>query len=168
VYRTQHWTEQRQARIRGLIQTLYATAAELEEEFEGRSIALGGQLIGSIGEVVAAYAFDLILHPAGDHTHDAVSPTGVPVQIKLAGGLRPLGLNSEPRHLLVLQLQDDNFQVAYNGPGAPVWSACGPAAGNGQRPISLAALHRLNLRVPPHAQLTQYRNFPEVRSALAV
>jgi hypothetical protein len=78
----QVWHEDRSARLRDLISQLYAVVASLEEEFEGRKFTPDGHLVGSIGEVVAAYAFNLKLLPASNATHDAEAPDGTLVQIK--------------------------------------------------------------------------------------
>jgi len=51
--------------------------AELEKEFEGRRFTPDGHLVGSIGEVVAAYAFGLKLLPASNERHDAVAANGI-------------------------------------------------------------------------------------------
>jgi hypothetical protein len=57
------WSEQRLANIRALIRGLYRVVSELEKEFEGRKFTPDGHLVGSIGEVVAAYAFGLRCSP---------------------------------------------------------------------------------------------------------
>ena len=60
------WDERRLAKMRTLIRQLYAVVSELEKEFEGRRFTPDGHLVGSIGEVVAAYAFGLKLLPASN------------------------------------------------------------------------------------------------------
>ena len=42
---------------------LYTASDGLEQMFPGRKFTLDGHLVGSIGEVVAAYIFDLDLKP---------------------------------------------------------------------------------------------------------
>jgi hypothetical protein len=50
------WSAERTAKMRDLIRQLYSVVAALEEEeFEGRKFTPDGHLVGSIGEVVAAY-----------------------------------------------------------------------------------------------------------------
>ena len=125
---------------------MYSVVKELEEEFvnEERKFTLDGHLVGSIGEVVAAYAFGLTLYPPGIETHDAEAEDGKRVQVKLTGGTNSISLSSKPDHLIVLQLRDYQFSVVYNGPGAAVWDRCGgdPAI-RGQRPIRLSILRSL-------------------------
>lgn len=99
-----NWSEERLCKFRRLIQDFYSVVSELESEF-GRKFTPDGHLVGSIGEVVAAYAFGLRLLPASADTHDALAPdSSTPVQIKLTGGTRCVSLNNEPIHLIVLQL----------------------------------------------------------------
>jgi hypothetical protein len=81
-----NWTVARKAKLRGLIGQLYQIVSALEEEFEGRRFTPDGHLVGSIGEVVAAYVFNLTLLPAGNAIHDAEAQDGTLVQVKLTGG----------------------------------------------------------------------------------
>ncbi len=72
----QAWSAERTAKVRDLIKRLYAVVAALEQEFEDRKFTPDGHLVGSIGEVVAAYAFGLKLLPASTEGHDAVAADG--------------------------------------------------------------------------------------------
>jgi hypothetical protein len=139
----QVWSEDRKTRLRELIGQLYRVVAELEKEFEGHRFTPDGHLVGSIGEVVAAYAFSLTLLPASNAIHDAQSPDGRLVQIKLTGGTGGVSLYSEPQHLLVLQLRATRFVTVYNGRGSVAWENCGRPQKNGQRTVSLAKLRKL-------------------------
>lgn len=140
----QVWSEDRKARLRELIRQLYGVVASLEEEFEGRRFTPDGHLVGSIGEVVAAYAYSLTLLPASNAIHDAMASDGTFVQIKLTGGSTSVSLYSEPQHLLVLQLVNNTFKTVYNGRGSVAWQGCRPQAKNGQRSIGLSKLRRLD------------------------
>lgn len=157
----QVWREDRSAKLRDLIRQLYAVVAALEEEFEGRKFTPDGHLVGSIGEVVAAYAFNLTLLPASNATHDANAEDGTLVQIKLTGGNGSVSLYSKPQHLIVLQLRNGEFTTVYNGPGLEVWQNCRPRASNGQRAISLSRLRALNAESTQ--ALEQSNSFPSLR-----
>ena len=164
---TQHdpWTKDRIDKVRHLIRSLYAVVKELEDEFvdENRKFTLDGHLVGSIGEVVAAYSFGLTLYAAGERTHDAESDDGKKVQIKLTGGNRSVALSSNPDHLIVLQLREFKFCVVYNGPGAQVWDQCrGDLGAPGQHQISLATLRELQLNVTEPSRIKQKRDFPDL------
>ncbi len=45
--------------VKGLLDQLYAASGRLEALFPGRKFTLDGHLVGSVGEVIAAYMFDL-------------------------------------------------------------------------------------------------------------
>lgn len=152
------WPEGRKEKLCSLIGQLYRIVAALEEEFEGRRFTPDGHLVGSIGEVVAAYAFNLTLLPASNEKHDAKSRDGRQVQIKLTGGDRSVSLYNEPQHLLVLQLKNDGFAIVYNGRGSVAWQNCRAGAKNGQRSIALSTLRQLDKEEPD--KLPQVNPFP--------
>ena|SRR5437879_5047135 len=106
--------------------------------------------------------FGLTLYPPSIETHDAESEDRKKVQIKLTGGNRGVSLYSAPDYLIVLQLSNGKFVIVYNGPGAPVWAKCGPRAKNGQRPITLSALRRLQLIVPDSERIVLKRELPNL------
>ncbi len=139
--------------IPDLVKRLYAIVAELEAHFPGRPFTPDGHLVGSLGEVLAAYHYGLALLPCSAYAHDAVTSTGVRVQIKATQG-RSIGLRHEPDYLLVLRLaQDGTAEEVFNGPGALAWSASGAKQSNGQRPISVTKLRALMLQVPQGERL---------------
>ena len=139
---------------------LYTASDGLEQMFPGRKFTLDGHLVGSIGEVVAAYIFDLDLNPASTLGHDARSQDGRNVEIKLTQG-RGVAIRHEPEHLIVLHRPKGGpMRVVYNGPGAPVWAAARAKQNNGQRPISLARLSRLVETLSHNDPLPQIRMPP--------
>ena len=123
-----------------MVSQLCSLVDHLEDLFPGRKFTLDGHLVGSIGEVLAASMYGLELLPASAETHDARSPDGALVQIKMTQG-KSIGIRSEPEHLIVLRLRrDGSVTEGYNGPGAPAWHASGKMQKNGQRRISLRRL----------------------------
>ena len=137
------------------IKALYAISRELEQLFPGRHYTPDGHMIGSIGEALAASCYGLELFTAGAETHDAKAPDGRLVQIK-ATQIDRVALSSEPEWLLVLKIHPDGtFTEEYNGPGALAWGHCGKMQKNGQRPISLAELRKLQAEVPIDQRLRQ-------------
>ncbi|TDW62818.1 hypothetical protein EDF57_107216 [Novosphingobium sp. PhB55] len=74
------------AEVRTLLDSLYGSAERLEALFPGRKFTLDGHLVCSIGEVIAAYMFDLPLDPASTMVHDALCPAGRRVEIKFTQG----------------------------------------------------------------------------------
>ena len=136
------------------IRDLYRIVDGLDAEYSRYpcSFLLDGNLLGSIGEVYAAEHYGLELFTAAHAKHDARTLDGTDrqVQIKVTqerAKKKVVGLRSEPDYLLVLQVGDDGeFREVYNGPGSGVWNRVKdkPAPSNGQRPVSLALLERLN------------------------
>ncbi|MDT0683081.1 hypothetical protein RM543_10320 [Roseicyclus sp. F158] len=148
------------AQVAALLDDLYTAADGLEQLFPGRKFTLDGHLVGSIGEVTAAYMFDLDLNPASTLGHDARSRCGRNVEIKLTQG-RGVAIRHQPDHLLVLHRPVGGpMAVIYNGPGAIPWDASGAMQKNGQRPISLSRLRLLSKDVADHARLPIMREPP--------
>ena len=141
------------SQIPGLVGCLYDFVSELEALFPGRYFTPDGHLVGSLGEVLAAYRYGLELLPASAERHDARTPSGALVQIKATQGKR-VSLRSEPDHLIVLLItRDGRAEEIFNGPGSLAWNETSQLQRNGQCPISLAKLRALLDRVPPEARL---------------
>ncbi|WP_068302665.1 hypothetical protein [Pararhodobacter sp. CCB-MM2] len=105
------------AHVTALLDDLYTAADGLERIFPGRKFTLDGHLVGSIGEVVAAYMFDLDLNPASIHGHDARARDGRQVEIKLTQG-RGVAIRREPERLIVLHRPVGGpIRVIFNDPG---------------------------------------------------
>ena len=81
--------------------------------------------------------------------------TSVAEKIK-ATQIDRVALSSEPEWLLVLKIHPDGtFTEEYNGPGALAWGHCGKMQKNGQRPITLTALRKLQAEIPVDKRLPQ-------------
>jgi hypothetical protein len=156
------WKPERLARVRDLIRQLFTVVHELTNEFSEhkRRFTLDGHLIGSIGEVVAAYAFNLELLPTGTRGHDAKTSDGRLVQIKITGGKEGVVLSSPPDHLIVLQLLQKGILLIYNGPGDIVWEKCGLPRRSGERWIGLTKLQGLDNDAQP--KIIRVRDFPDL------
>lgn len=156
------WTQRRLDRVPDLIQKLYEVTDALDEEFkeEKRKFTPDGHLVGSLGEILAAYAFDLELSRSSTKGHDAATGDGKKVEIKLTGGTKSGALRSKPHFLIVLQLDDSGVKVVYNGPGAKPWENCAKEQRNGQFTVSLSKLRALNKIVDD--PLPQLRDFPAI------
>ena len=142
------------------LEKLYMASARLGEMFPGRSFTLDGHLVGSIGEVVAAYMFDLDLNPASTQGHDAVARDGRAVEIKLTQGVG-VAIRHEPDHLIVLHRpRGGPVRVVFNGPGDVAWNRAGAMQTNGQRPIRLSTLSALDAQLDEVARLQLIRPAP--------
>jgi hypothetical protein len=99
-------------------------------------------LVGSIGEVVAAEALGLTLHPMSRSGHDAYDANG-DVQIKMTAR-GSIAMYSDCCRLVVLRVvSPEEAEIVYDGKGAPAWACAGKAGKNGQRVVSLAKLRAL-------------------------
>tara|TARA_Y100001933_G_scaffold236678_1_gene258857 strand:+ start:2627 stop:3097 length:471 start_codon:yes stop_codon:yes gene_type:complete len=142
------------------LDALYEASEGLEDMFAGRKFTLDGHLVGSVGEVVAAYLFDLELNTASTQGHDAKTRDGKDVEIKLTQRTS-VAIRHEPDHLIALhQPKGGPVRVVYNGPGSIAWSNAGKMQTNGQRPISVSRLAALYESVSAAERLTQKREPP--------
>lgn len=146
--------------IPGLVGGIYGIVAELETMFPARKFTPDGIMVGSIGEVLAAYHYDLNLLPTGCATHDAKSRDGRCVQVKTTQR-HSIDIRSMPEHLLVLRLEaDGRCREFYNGPGALVWEKIvqgRPLPKAGFYSMSLARLAKLQREVRPDQKVERVR-----------
>jgi hypothetical protein len=127
------------------VASIYRAVRELEAQFPERKFTPDGHLVGSIGEVIAAKALGLTLHPMSRPGHDAFDHEG-DVQIKLTAGKR-IAMYADCVRLVVLQIvSPEEAEIVYDGPGAPVWAAASKAGKNGQRSISVARLKHIAMK----------------------
>jgi hypothetical protein len=142
-----------------LISDLLKTTSRLNALFKGRQFTPDGHLVGSIGEVVAEYIYDLCLEPCSTPLVDAYTKGGdkKSVQIKLTGqkgrsfGVRwPVPLGSVlPDILICLKMTVDGFVEIYNGQ-FPVDLLEGKgSSSNGQIGLSASSLSNLNPQLLP-------------------
>jgi len=105
----------------GLIGDLFRTVDKLNRLFPNRPFTPDGHLVGSIGEVVAAYVYDLTLEKCSNQGFDArTSDLKRKAEVKLTGG-RAISIASDLHScsdvLLVLKLhRNTGFREIYNGP----------------------------------------------------
>jgi hypothetical protein len=150
-------------RLPGLITDLYGVVRELETLFPGRPFTPDGHLVGSIGEAIAAYLFDLHLTTPSSAGVDAIAPDGSTVEIKITqrNSVALRGKHPLAARLVVLKLHPDGVPtVAYNGPTAPVWRIAGPVQSNGQRQVSLSRLRQVGAMMEAAQRLSAIRELP--------
>jgi len=142
-----------------LLTQLYAIAGTLESHF-GRKFTPDGHLVGSIGEIMAAYIYNLRLLRMSEAGHDAVSSDDRKVQIKATQG-NSVALRSEPDFIIVLKIsKDGRSREIFNGPGNLVWQSCGKKQDNGQSAIGLSKLENLMKQVRPADRIAVAREWP--------
>lgn len=139
--------------VPALVAELYRIVDRLEELFPGRPFTIDGHLLGSIGEVLAAYYYGLDLTAPSTEGCDAESIQVGRIEIKTTQR-SSVAFRSQPPHVLVFRLgRDGAAEEIFNGPGALVWPFVGKPQKNGQRSISLAKLRQLQQQVPASGQL---------------
>lgn len=128
--------------------------SELEKDFPGRHFSLDGHLVGSIGEVMAAYYYDIKLYKASTGVHDGEVDSRK-VQIKITQQDSIL-ISHEPDYLIALYLnKNGNIYEIYNGPGAlPFNTASGPDNHN-YRHIRVNKLMEMDLDVASPYRIKQ-------------
>ncbi len=101
-----------------LIGDLFRIVDRLNSLFPDRPFTPDGHLVGSIGEVVAAYVYDLSLEKCSNQGFDALTADRRKVEIKLTGGKVvsiSSDLDSSPDILLVLQFhKNTSFREIFN------------------------------------------------------
>lgn len=117
--------------------------------FPGRHFTPDGHMVGSIGECLVADAYGLELMNASNKGYDALSPSGLQVEIK-ATQAKSVAFRSQPEHTIAIKiLPNGTFEEIFNGPGNLVWQQFDgkPLPSNGQYQISLNKLKELNMQV---------------------
>ena len=119
---------------------------ELEAEFPGRHFTLDGHLVGSIGEVLAAYYYGIDLYEASTQRHDG-SIDGREVQIKITQQDNIL-ISEKPDYLLVMYMnKNGSVYEVYNGPGDLPWDTASKRDSHNNRHMRVNKLMKLDADV---------------------
>lgn len=141
-----HYTQEKMEKIKEQVQKMISIVGELEADFPGRHFTLDGHLVGSIGEVMAAYYYGIDLYTASTETHDG-EVDGKKVQIKISQQDN-LVINHEPDYLIVLYLRKNgNIYEVYNGKGQEPWENAGKRDSHNNRHMRLNKLMELDAQV---------------------
>ncbi len=149
-----------------LVSDLMKTTGRLNKLFPGKPFTPDGHLVGSIGEVVAEYIYDLVLEPCSTPQIDAKTTDGRTVQVKLTGrsgqayGFRwPLQAGEAcPQVLIALKLNEHGFEEIYNGHFPLELLESKGSQRNGQVRLSISTLRS----VGPQSPLAHARSFSEI------
>ena len=115
----------------------------LETMFPGRHFTLDGHLVGSVGEVAAAYYYAIELFPPSTECHDGKAGDRN-VQIKITQTDNVL-IGEAPDYLIVLYLtKTGNIYEVYNGPGAIPWESGGKPDKRGYKHLRVNKLMNLD------------------------
>ena len=118
---------------------------------------LDGNLVGDLGEAVAADLFGLKLSGRSNEGIDGYAPDGRSVQVKASGTKRGALFRlvaTKADHLLFFHFHYEQCigEVIYNGPEGPVKQTL-PDFWEGQRSVSVAAFRRLDMLVSDNDRL---------------
>ena len=126
------YTQEKMDMVKIQVQKMIEIVKELETEFPGRHFTLDGHLVGSIGEVMAAYYYGIELYTASTEIHDG-EVDGKKVQIKITQQDN-IVIRYEPDYLIVLYLnKNGNIYEVYNGKGKIPWESSSKRDSNGNR-----------------------------------
>jgi hypothetical protein len=135
------------------VRKLVAARNELKDHFTGVDLhfTFDGNLVGDLGEAVAAELFGLQLTGRSNEGVDGFTSDGRSVQVKAsgtAGGAAFRLVETTADHLLFFHFNYDECfgEVIYNGPEEPVRHTL-PETWVGQKRVSVAAFRRLNAMV---------------------
>ena len=148
------YSQEKMDLIKDKVQKMIGIVSELEAEFPGRHFTLDGHLVGSIGEVMAAYYYGIELYKASTEVHDGCIGKRE-VQIKITQQ-DDIVINEEPRYLLVLYLtkKGDVYEV-YNGPGKAAWISAGKRDSHNNRHMRVNKLMELDTEVIDKERIKQ-------------
>lgn len=155
------YTSEKMDLVKQQIQKLIDIVKELEAQFPGRHFTLDGHLVGSIGEVMAAYYYGIELFTASTEIHDG-EVEGKKVQIKISQQDN-IVINHEPDYLIVLYLnKNGNIYEVYNGTGKLPWENTSKPDSHNNRHIRVNKLMELDKQTPNHERITKINNIEKM------
>ena len=130
------------------VRTLLDQVSVLETMFPGRHFTLDGHLVGSVGEVAAAYYYGIELFPPSTELHDGFVDNKN-VQIKITQTDNVL-IGEKPEYLIVLYLtRAGKVYEVYNGPGVIPWETLGKPDKRGYKHLRVNKLMSLDKEIKP-------------------
>ena len=147
------------------VRTLLDQVNALEAMFPGRHFTLDGHLVGSVGEVAAAYHYGIKLFPPSTELHDGfVGDRNV--QIKITQTENVL-IGEEPEYLIVLYLaRTGNIYEVYNGPGVIPWETAGKPDKRGYKHLRVNKLMSLDQEIKPEDRIAAVNPIEKLTPAL--
>lgn len=156
------YTADKMENVKSQVQKLIAIVKELEEDFPGRHFTLDGHLVGSIGEVMAAYYYGIELYKASEKGYDG-EVDGRRVQIKISQQDN-IVIPHKPDFLIVMYLRKngDIFEV-YNGPGKLAWDIASKRDSHNNRHMMVNKLMELDKTVDDEQRIKQIHQIPKMQ-----
>jgi hypothetical protein len=151
----------REIPLPAIISDLVTARQKLRDRYVGTDLrfTFDGNLVGDIGEALAAERFGLTLERRCGQGIDGHAPDGRTVQVKATGTNRgPVFRMVETcaDHLLFFAIDFDRClaEIVYNGPECRV-TQCLPEAWSGQRMVTLSRVRRCDAEVADHERLAR-------------
>ena len=134
------------------VQQMLKIVEQLCKSYPHKRFTLDGRLVGDIGEILVEEVYDLKLFEDLRKHHDAQSPDGRLVQIKVTMKQHlTFPADHIPNYYLAIKVSaDGTFTEVFNGPGAIAWQAVknrGPVKNN-LHGVLVSALSKLQTLVP--------------------
>ena len=141
--------------------TISAMIAKMEKDFPDRHFTMDGHLVGSIGECMASYYYNIDLETSSKKDYDGIKDE-IKIQIKTTQKSTVL-IHSKPEHLIVLKLlEDGEVMEVFNGPGNAIWEEAGKKDSHGYYHFSLRKLAKLNSLVPTEKRIVDENNIKKM------
>lgn len=157
------YTQEKMDAVKTQVQKLVEIVAELEAEFPGRHFTLDGHLVGSIGEVMAAYYYGIELYKASAEIHDG-EIKGRKVQIKISQQ-DDIVINHEPDYLIVLYMnKNGNIYEVYNGSGKLPWENASKKDSHNNRHMRVNKLMELDKDVVEAEQIKRINPIEKMKA----
>ena len=161
----QPYTKENIEAAMGHVRTLLDQVNALETMFPGRHFTLDGHLVGSVGEVAAAYHYAIKLFPPSTELHDG-SVGNRNVQIKITQTDNVL-IGWKPKYLIVLYLaKTGNIYEVYNGPGIIPWKTPGKPDKRGYKHLRVNKLMSLDKEIKPKDRIASVHPIKKLTPAL--
>lgn len=156
------YTAEKMENVRTQVQRLIEIVKELENDFPGRHFTLDGHLVGSIGEVMAAYYYGIELYKASEKVHDG-EVNGKRVQIKISQQDNIVILH-EPDYLIVMYLcKTGEIYEVYNGPGNLAWNIASKRDSHNNRHMMVNKLMTLDAAIAAEQRIKQIHFLPKMQ-----
>ena len=161
----QPYTKENIKAAMGHVRMLLDQVNALETMFPGRHFTLDGHLVGSVGEVAAAYHYGIELFPPSTELHDGyVDDRNVQIKITQTDNVL---IGKEPDCLIVLYLaRTGKIYEVYNGPGAIPWKTPGKPDKRGYKHLRVNKLMGLDKDIKSEERITAVHPIEKLTPAL--
>jgi hypothetical protein len=140
----------KKATITKALEHIFQGIEQLRDAFPEKAFTIDGRLVGDIGEVIAALAYDIELYEVQQPCHDGETPDGRKVQVK-ATFKDSLTFKTIPDYYLGFKLfHDGRHEEIFNGPGRIIFERYRHRKGIGETLLSfpIDELKKLSGMVP--------------------